>query len=193
MVKEKKNNLLTAPNLLSLLRIFLVPVFLLMIIRQKVFNALVIFLVAAATDLLDGLFARIWHQKTKIGALLDPAADKLLGTSAFIMLTLPAFSFPNVIPLWLTVVVIGRDLLLAISAFILYRFTTQKNFSPSLLGKATTFCQMAVILLVLFFNSTETSPPFLGLFFHLTLIATLLSGIHYAYMGVCIIATARQS
>lgn len=193
MVKEEKNNLLTAPNLLSFLRILLVPLFLVMIFRQKIFIALLVFIVAGVTDLLDGLFARIWHQKTRIGALLDPAADKLLATPAFIVLTLPALSSPNTIPLWLTAVVIGRDLFIGVGTFILYILTSQKSFSPSLLGKTTTFCQVGIILLVLFFNAIETSPSFLRLVFHLTLIATILSGIHYTYVGVRILSTARQS
>ncbi len=193
MVKEEKNNFLTAPNFLSSLRILLVPVFLVMIFRQKVFYALMVFLVAGATDLFDGLFARIWHQKTRIGALLDPAADKLLATSAFIVLTLPALNSPNVIPLWLTVVVIGRDLLIVLGAIILYILINQKKFKPSILGKASTSCQLTVVLLVLFFNSIETSPTFLGLVFHFTLIATILSGIHYTYVGVRMLATGRQS
>jgi len=193
MVKEEKNNFLTAPNFLSSLRILLVPVFLVMIFRQEVFYALMVFLVAGATDLFDGLFARIWHQKTKIGALLDPAADKLLATSAFIVLTLPALNSPNVIPLWLTVVVIARDLLIVLGAIILYILISQKKFKPSLLGKASTSCQLTVVLLVLLFNSIETSPTLLGLGFHLTLIVTILSGIHYTYVGVRMLATGRQS
>ena len=193
MVKEEKNNFLTAPNFLSSLRILLVPVFLVMIFRQEVFYALMVFLVAGATDLFDGLFARIWHQKTRIGALLDPAADKLLATSAFIVLTLPALNSPNVIPLWLTVVVIGRDLLIVLGAIILYILISQKKFKPSLLGKASTSCQLTVVLLVLLFNSIETSPTLLGLGFHLTLIVTILSGIHYTYVGVRMLATGRQS
>jgi len=193
MVKEEKNNFLTAPNFLSSLRILLVPVFLVMIFRQKVFYALMVFLVAGATDLFDGLFARIWHQKTRIGALLDPAADKLLATSAFIVLTLPALNSPNVIPLWLTVVVIARDLLIVLGAIILYILISQKKFKPSLLGKASTSCQLTVVLLVLLFNSIEISPTFLGLGLHLTLIVTILSGIHYTYVGVRMLATGRQS
>jgi len=193
MVKEEKNNLLTLPNLLSFLRIMLIPVFLFMILRQEVFNAMVVFLMAGVTDLLDGFTARIWHQKTKIGALLDPAADKLLATSAFIVLTLPAFNSPNIIPLWLTSVVIGRDLFIVGGSIILYILIRQKKFKPSFLGKASTSCQLTVVLLVLFFNSIETSLTFLGLVFHLTLIATILSGIHYTYVGVRMLATARQS
>jgi len=193
MAKEEKNNLLTLPNLLSFIRIILIPVFLFMILRQEVFNAMVVFLVAGTTDLLDGFTARIWHQKTRIGALLDPAADKLLATSAFIVLTLPALNSPNVIPIWLTAVVIGRDLFIVGGSIILYILIRQKKFKPSLLGKASTSCQLTVIFLVLFFNSMETSPTFLGLVFHVTLIATILSGIHYTYVGVRMLATGRQS
>ena len=192
MVEEEQNTFLTIPNLLSSLRILLVPLFLVMIFHQKAVHAFLIFLVAGTTDLLDGFAARIWHQKTRIGVFLDPAADKLLETSAFIVLTLPAFSSPNVLPLWLTVVVIGRDLMLTISTLILYLVANQKSFKPSLLGKATTFCQGTTILLVLFFNAIKTFPHFLGFVFHLTLIVTILSAIHYASVGYRILAASKQ-
>lgn len=187
MTKKENNTLWTAANVLSLLRILLIPVFLIMMILHKSLNALVIFLIAGSTDLLDGLVARIWHQKTKIGTFLDPAADKLLLTAAFVILTIPSLSSPNVIPLWLTIVVIGRDVLMALSALILLKLTDQRVFYPTLLGKISTFCQVGVVFLILFFNYTETSPTFLWLIYYLTLTLTVLSGIHYGYVGVRII------
>lgn len=193
MAKKEKNNLLTAPNILSLLRILLVPVFLYMIFRQKVFHALVIFLLAGSTDFFDGLTARLWHQKTKIGVFLDPTADKLLATSAFIVLTFPNFSLPNVIPIWLTLGIIARDIFIISGVLYLYALKGQKNFRPTLLGKTTIFCQLVIILLVLFFNVLKTSPPYLELLFQVTLIITILSGIHYGYVGVRILLAARES
>ncbi|MFP4082738.1 MAG: CDP-alcohol phosphatidyltransferase family protein [Candidatus Aminicenantes bacterium] len=188
---QRKNSILTAPNILTFLRVLLVPLFLFMIFSQKAFQALAVFLVAGSTDLLDGLAARMWNQRTKIGTLLDPAADKLLVTAAFVVLSFPALSSPNVIPIWLTMVVIGRDVLISAGAFIIFLITGYKNFHPTLLGKICTFCQVAAVLFVLFFNTLQISPLFLNMLFHLTLLFTLLSGVHYMYLGGCYLFASK--
>ncbi len=193
MRKEEKNSLLNLPNILSLLRIFLIPVFLILMIRGKVKEASAVFFFAGFTDVLDGFAARLLHQKTKIGALLDPAGDKLLMTSAFIILTVPSLNFPHIIPLWLTAVVISRDLFIVSSAFALYKLRGQKTFPPSLWGKSTTVCQFMVLILVLFFNSFQISFPYLRLLYFLTLALTLLSGVHYFYIGFRIISVPKRS
>ncbi len=192
MRKEEKNSLLNLPNILSLLRIFLIPVFLVLMIQGKVMEASAIFFFAGFTDVLDGFAARLFHQKTKIGALLDPAGDKLLMTSAFIVLTIPSLNSPHIIPLWLTIVVISRDLFIVSSAFALYKLRGQKTFLPSLWGKSSTVCQFMVLILVLFFNSFQISFPYLRLFYFLTLALTLLSGVHYFYIGFRIISVPKK-
>lgn len=184
MASEESSTFWTAANVLSLLRILLVPVFLMMLVYHKPVGALIIFLLASSTDLLDGLAARTWHQKTKIGVTLDPAADKLLMTAAIIALSFPSLSSPNVIPSWLTFVVVGRDILIASASIILVKLTGPKMFYPTLLGKASTFCQMGVILLVLLLNVLRTSPAYIIWFFYLTLFLTVLSGIHYCLIGI---------
>lgn len=183
MGEERKNHILTLPNILSFLRILLIPVFLAMIIQQKAFEALAVFLLAGLTDLLDGFTARLWHLKTRIGALLDPAADKLLMTASFIILTFPSLNSPNFIPLWLTIIVISRDFLIGTGALLAFKLRGQKRFDPSVFGKASTVCQVTIILAVLFFNYTESSPPHLFWFYYLTLFLTILSGTHYSYIG----------
>ena len=192
MRKEEKNSLLNLPNILSLLRIFLIPVFLVLMIQGKVMEASAIFFFAGFTDVLDGFAARLFHQKTKIGALLDPAGDKLLMTSAFIVLTIPSLNSPHIIPLWLTIVVISRDLFIVSSAFALYKLRGQKTFLPSLWGKSSTVCQFMVLILVLFFNSFQISFPYLRLLYFLTLSLTLLSGVHYFYIGFRIISVPKK-
>jgi len=192
MRKEEKNSLLNLPNILSLLRILLIPVFLVLMIQGKVMEASAIFFFAGFTDVLDGFAARLFHQKTKIGALLDPAGDKLLMTSAFIVLTIPSLNSPHIIPLWLTIVVISRDLFIVSSAFALYKLRGQKTFLPSLWGKSSTVCQFMVLILVLFFNSFQISFPYLRLLYFLTLSLTLLSGVHYFYIGFRIISVPKK-
>lgn len=188
---EEGNTLWTTPNILSVLRILLVPVFLIMILQHKAFHALTVFLVAGATDLLDGLAARIWHQKTQIGAVLDPVADKLLLTTGFVVLTIPSLGSPNVIPLWLTAIVVSRDVGILTSAFILFKRTNQKAFYPSFLGKTSTFFQVGVVLLVLFFNFLESSPSFILWTYYVTFLATVISGIHYTSVGLRLLKKNR--
>lgn len=192
-MRKEKNSLLNLPNLLTLLRILLIPVFLFMMAHRKTPEAFAIFLLAGLTDVLDGFTARIWHQKTRIGAFLDPAADKLLMTASFIVLTLPDLNSPNLIPLWLTIVVISRDLLLVSSAFALYKLRGQKKFPPSILGKICTVFQIAAVLSVLFFNTLHLSPPYLNWIFLLTLAFTILSGVHYSYIGSRMIFSPKKS
>ena len=192
MRKEKKNSFLNLPNILSLLRILLIPVFLVLMIQGKIVEASAVFFFAGFTDVLDGFAARLLHQKTKIGAFLDPAGDKLLMTSAFIVLTIPSLNSPHIIPLWLTIVVISRDLFIVSSAFTLYKLRGQKSFPPSFLGKSSTVCQFMVLILVLLFNSFQISFPYLRLLYFLTLALTLLSGVHYSYIGSKIISLPRK-
>ena len=192
-VKEKKtNNFFNLPNTISLSRILLIPIFLVLVINRKTLEAFVIFLVAGFTDILDGFAARLWNQKTKMGALLDPAADKLLMTASFIILSIPGLNSPNVIPLWLTIAVIGRDLYIVSGAFTAYKLRGQKKFPPSILGKTSTVLQCAVPSLVLFFNSAQISSPYLNWLYLSTLVFTLLSGIHYSYIGYKIMTTPKQ-
>ncbi|HDZ26442.1 MAG TPA: CDP-alcohol phosphatidyltransferase family protein, partial [Candidatus Aminicenantes bacterium] len=178
---------------LSLLRILLIPVFLALMIRGKIMAASAVFFFAGFTDVLDGAAARLLHQKTKIGALLDPAGDKLLMTSAFIVLAIPSLNSPHIIPLWLTIAVISRDLFIVSSAFALYKLRGQKTFLPSFWGKSSTVCQFIVLVLVLFFNSFQISFPYLRLLYFLTLALTLLSGAHYFYIGFKIISVPKKS
>ncbi len=126
MIKEIKKDLFTAANILSMLRILLIPVFISLLLQHRVTQAFFVFLFAIATDLLDGFAARIWQQKTKLGTFLDPAADKLLMASSFIILSLPAVSTPNTIPVWLVIVVIIRDLYIVSGALIYIRLTKKK-------------------------------------------------------------------
>jgi cardiolipin synthase len=193
MSKKKTSDILKLPNLLSLLRIFLIPVFLALMVNQKITEAFIVFLLAGLTDVLDGFTARLLHLKTKIGAFLDPAADKLLMTASFIILTLPSLNSPNVIPVWLTVSVIGRDLLIASAALVLFKLKGQKKFLPSLLGKTCTVLQVLVPLLVLLLNVRQITSSLLVWLYYLTLVFTLLSAVHYAFIGYRMFSHPREA
>jgi len=185
--------LFTIPNFISIARILIIPFFLVMLIQNNKLGALIVFFIAASTDFLDGIAARLLNQKSKLGALLDPAGDKLLMTAGIVALSLPSLSSPNVIPIWLTVAVIGRDLYIVWGAFMMYRRIGRKTFPPLVTGKISTVCQMSVLVLVLLLNTLNVSPPFLLWFYLLTLVFTILSGIQYTRLGFQIARDASSS
>ncbi|MBN2244690.1 MAG: CDP-alcohol phosphatidyltransferase family protein [Candidatus Aminicenantes bacterium] len=184
---EKKgptDRIFTIPNLISLARIFIIPFFLWLLISSKPVAALAVFTAAALTDLLDGLAARLLRQKSKLGALLDPAGDKLLMTAALIGLSLPSLDLPNLIPLWLTVIIIARDLFIVGSALFLYKTQGQSSFPPTFLGKLTTFTQMSVLVLVLLCNAANKTALILNWTYVLAAGLTILSWLQYGYIGL---------
>lgn len=137
------------PNLLSLLRMALIPLFIIAITRGAALEALLLFALAGVTDAFDGFIARFWNQQTALGAYLDPAADKLLLTSAYVTLTIEAFNPALTIPLWVTILVIARDVLIVVAAFSLSMAVGIKSFPPALISKLTTATQVAAVVLVL--------------------------------------------
>lgn len=193
MREREKSVWLALPNIISLFRILLIPVFVLMMTWRKTLEAFAVLALAGFTDVLDGFLARFLRQRTKLGALLDPAADKLLITASFITLTIPRLNSPNVIPLWLTMIVIGRDLLIVSGAFLLFKMRGQKTFPPSIPGKASTVCQIIVVLLVLLFNLAKVSSPFLVWLYFLTLALVILSTLHYSKLGLRIMFRSGQA
>lgn len=186
---------MTLPNFLTLLRLGLVPVFVIVSLRRQALGALVVFTLAGLTDFLDGLTARLCHLKTKIGTLLDPLADKLLLSTAFILLTLKGLSSPYSIPFWLTAVVIGRDLLIVVGAYVVFRLRGTKSFPPSVLGKISTVSQVATVFCVLLVNYIQApaSPSSALLVLYIvTLASTILSGTHYVILGIRMVFFARD-
>ncbi len=135
--------LLTVPNLLSLFRLALVPVFLWLLLTDQSGLAILALVVASATDYLDGFFARKLNQTTRLGALLDPAADRL-----YILATLIGLAVTNHIPGWLPFVIIARDVLLAVT----YPMLATRGYGPlpvHYVGKAGTFALLYAFPLLL--------------------------------------------
>ena len=122
---------LTIANQLTILRIVLVPAFVLLMVYDRLGQALLIFLVAGITDGLDGLAARLTGQRTSIGAWLDPMADKLLLVTMFVMLTLPGIGLSNRLPLWFTVLVISRDVAIVLTVAVVNLAVGPRTFRPS--------------------------------------------------------------
>jgi len=189
----RRSELLTLPNLLSLSRILLTPVFVGMMVQKRPWAAFIVFLVAGATDALDGFTARLLHLRSTLGLWLDPVGDKVLLTSGFVVLSLPALSQPNTLPLWLTGICIGRDVVIALTALVLIALRGKRTFKPVLAGKASTICQVLVLYFVLYSNAVGRSPQALAWLYVLTALLTCVSWIQYGFRGIAILRGRRES
>jgi cardiolipin synthase len=167
------------PNSLTTLRIVIIPVFATAVIYGRYRYALYLFLLAALTDMLDGLFARLANQKTPLGTFLDPLADKFLLVTSFIL-----FAVYGWIPKWLAVAVISRDIIVVIGWFLLYMITHNSKVEPVMLGKIAITLQLVTLAYVLFTVSTTSLPSIPLSFLLLTAAVTCLSGLQYIYKGL---------
>jgi cardiolipin synthase (CMP-forming) len=170
---------LTLANQLTLLRIMLIPAFVLFVLYGHLGAALLTFLIAGITDALDGLIARRAGQGTSLGAWLDPMADKLLLVSTFIVLTLPTVPLVNHLPLWLTVIVISRDVAIIGVVAIVNLAVGPRTFRPSLLGKATTAAFILTSVVVMYFNYRQETSIVVDVGIWLCLALTLVSSGDY--------------
>lgn len=132
------------PNLLTLLRLFLIPFLVINLLGHHFGLALALFVLAGVSDALDGQIARRWGQSTRLGQYLDPIADKLLLSTLFLTVT-----HMRLVPQYVTVLVFARDLGILLISTLLYVTHTMRDFRPSILGKLNTLLQLATVLLVL--------------------------------------------
>ncbi len=172
---------LTLANQLTILRIMLVPAFVLLLVYERVGTALLVFLVAGMTDALDGLAARLSGQRTSLGAWLDPMADKLLLVTTFIVLTLPAIPLTNHLPVWLTVLVISRDVVIVAFVAIVNLAVGPRTFTPSLLGKSATAVFIVTSVVILYFNYRRETSVLIDIGIWASLALTLLSSADYFF------------
>jgi cardiolipin synthase len=170
---------LTPANLLTLSRMGLVPVFALCMLYGHFGWALVTFVVAGTTDLLDGLIARWTQQQTTLGAWLDPMADKLLLLTMFVMLTLPDLGLAYRLPLWLTVLVISRDVAIVLTAAVINLAVARRTFTPSVFGKAATGIYIVTGVAALYANYAGMPAVVLDGLVYLCLAITLVSAVDY--------------
>jgi cardiolipin synthase (CMP-forming) len=169
-------------NWITLIRIILIPWFTILLINGAFNQALWVFLAAAVSDALDGFVARVFSQKTRLGSFLDPIADKLLLSTAFITLAVL-----NRIPGWLTVIVISRDVVIVVGVAVLFLNQLRLDVKPSIVGKLTTASQALLIVITLASGYIQWAPWVLPGVVYLTLLLTVLSGLHYIYSGLRII------
>jgi len=170
---------LTLANQLTILRIILVPVFVLLVVYGYLGWALIVFLTAGITDALDGLIARRAGQRTTLGAWLDPMADKLLLVTTFVVLTLPGLPLTNHIPLWLTVFVISRDVVIVGVVAIVSLAAGPRTFRPSMLGKLATATFIVTSVVIMYFNYRREQSVVVDIVVWLSLVLTVVSAADY--------------
>ncbi len=172
------NNVLNIPNFITFVRIIIIPVFVTALIYKRYDYALYLFVFAAVSDMLDGLLARVTKQKTKLGAFLDPLADKSLLVTAFIL-----FSVYDWIPLWLTITVISRDVIVVLGWISLHLTSHTTKIEPSLTGKAAIASQLILIAYTLLSINLNVPPPY-GWMLWTVATLTAVSGLQYIYRGL---------
>jgi cardiolipin synthase len=170
------------PNLITIIRILLTPFFVILLLKDLFGLALMIFTIAGLSDALDGFIARYFNQRTTLGAYLDPIADKILLSSAFIGLAVL-----NIIPEWLTVIVMSREVLI-ITGIAVFTITEKKyKVRPSIVSKFTTAAQISTVFVSLL-QVNMTGLTTLGeVLYWLTAGLTVISGFHYLYIGMNIL------
>lgn len=181
------------PNWLTLLRIILIPVFITLLLKFKESGVdsyrwwtTLTFVIAIITDALDGAIARVKNKKTELGTILDPLADKLLLLSGIIILSLDIPGLAR-LPIWVPISVLSRDFILIIGSVIIYMINNQINVKPNLLGKTTTFFQMATVLWILL----GISYPFFV--WRIAGSLTILSGLVYIRTGIRQLNSTQKS
>lgn len=178
---------MTTANKVTITRILLIPVFIVLVlyyVRTDVewfrFWAILTFALVSIADGLDGYIARHYNQRSELGAILDPLADKLLLVSAVILLSLDSHSNLIPIPLWLTGIILGRDMLLVIGLAVIHFVIGKAIVRPRMVGKLATVLQMATVLWTLL----RWDPSFLNWLTILAAAFTALSGLLYVADGV---------
>ena len=168
------------PNWLTILRILLIPVFVTLLVYGRAGLALLVFCLASLTDLLDGYIARSQGRQTRLGAFLDPVADKLLLTSGFVTLT-----WLKVIPFWITAVVVSRDVVLSIGVLVIHVAGGTVHPAPTWIGKMSTVFQMLTVLAAMASVYFQLVPVFVTkLLAWVTAGFTITSGLQYIIRGL---------
>ena len=166
------------PNIISIFRILLVMPVVWALLNLEYATALILFAIAGFTDALDGFLAKQFHWESRLGSILDPLADKLLLVSSFL-----ALAWIGLIPLWLVVVVIIRDLLIIIGGVVFHYMFVQFDMAPSRVSKANTFFQIIFVLAVVFYHGDFALTPWaieaLG---YIVLVTTVMSGMDYVWV-----------
>jgi len=181
------SRILTLPNVLTVFRMALTPVFVSLLFYQKFVWALGAFILAGITDGLDGLLARRFQQQSPLGRILDPIADKMMLVTSFVVLSMRGV-FPTPlpkhlpVPFWVTITVISRDIFILVGAVAINMVSGFRAFQPSFLGKVSTVVQIVAVAAVILAAQTRVGTGYyLPTVYTSVFTLTLLSGIHYIF------------
>ena len=181
------SRIITVPNLLTVFRMVLIPVFVSLLFYQRFVLALVVFVLAGVTDGLYGLLARRFDQKSQLGTILDPIADKMMMITSFVVLSMRSVFPPPVpshlpIPFWVTIAVISRDVFILVGAASINIVTGFRGFRPSMLGKINTTVQIVAIGIIMLAASFPYGTGFyLPTVYAIVFLFAVLSGGHYVF------------
>lgn len=174
---------LTISNLLTCMRLALIPVLLYAITKHAWLPAIVIFSVAALSDVLDGFLARLWNEQTILGTYLDPLVDKILIISCYVtMRQMPLFS--SLIPHWFVILVIIKELIMVIGASYLGLMINAVSVKPTIMGKAAMVCQTVFIASLLFGAYFHQVGAWIGLLLLITIITVFFAAAQYSLLGL---------
>ena len=193
------SRIVTVPNLLTVFRMVLIPVFVSLLFYQRFILALAVFILAGVTDGLDGLLARRFNQKSQLGTILDPIADKLMLVTSFVVLSMRSV-FPQPlpshlpVPFWVTVAVISRDVFILVGAAAINIVTGFRRFRPSLLGKINTVVQILGVVLILIAAGipSNISGYYLPTVYATVFLLAILSGLHYVFFASKLLNEERR-
>jgi cardiolipin synthase (CMP-forming) len=181
------SRIVTLPNVLTIFRMALTPVFVSLLFYQKFVWALAAFVVAGITDGLDGLLARRFQQQSELGRILDPIADKMMLVTSFVVLSMRGV-FPTPlpkhlpVPFWVTITVISRDIFILVGAAAINMVSGFRDFKPSFLGKVSTVVQIVAVAAVILAAQTRVGTGYyLPTIYTSVFTLALLSGIHYIF------------
>jgi len=171
---------LTAANQLTLLRMLLIPAFVILVLYGHLGWALTVFVTAGVTDGLDGVIARR-TQRTTLGAWLDPMADKLLLVTTFVVLALPNLELANRLPVWLTVCIISRDVVIILTVAVVNLAIGRRTFRPSIFGKIATATYIVTAVAAMWFNWLGYHSAIVDVGIWVSLAITIISSLHYIW------------
>jgi cardiolipin synthase len=174
-------SVLTPANQLTLMRVLLAPAFVILTVYGHFGWALIVFGVAGLTDMLDGLIARRLGARTSLGTWLDPMADKLLIVATVSVLTVPGLGLVNKLPVWLTILIISRDLLIVLTVAVINFAIGRREFRPSIYGKIATATYIITCVVIMYFNYLQRTSPIVTLGIYASAAITLISGFHYVF------------
>jgi cardiolipin synthase len=183
------SRIVTVPNMLTVFRMVLIPVFVSLLFYQRFLLALAVFVLAGLTDGLDGLLARRFGWQSQLGTILDPIADKLMLVTGFIVLSMRSI-FPQPlpshlpVPFWVTIAVISRDVFIIVGAAAINMMTGFRGFRPSWLGKLNTIVQIGGVAAIMFAASVPYySGYYLPTIYAAVFTLAILSGLHYIFFA----------